>query len=210
MTTKAKENLKKLDADYEATLPGNKASTQDYYKLSSQVPDRFSKPDSFQGYGKRDPNPMYRTSANEYGCRQPTVHVMPQVRVLFPREKLIREKGGALFYTKGRREVHPLCPTLFGLFIYTIIRNLQEIPGFFFKFDWLPSVQTTWQPRGFFDFPPRGCHVASTCTMKQVVATWFLPHGNHVVYAMWTFTWFLPRSCHMETTWSDFYMVFAM
>ena len=81
MTTKAKENLKKLDEDYEATLPGNKASTQDYYKLSSQVPDRFSKPDSFQGYGKRDPNPMYRTSANEYGCRQPTVHVMPQVGV---------------------------------------------------------------------------------------------------------------------------------
>ena len=78
MTTKAKETLKKLDSDYEATLPGNDASTQDYYKLSAQVPDRFKQPDGFKGYGKHDQNPLYMTSSSDYGCRQPTVHVMPQ------------------------------------------------------------------------------------------------------------------------------------
>ena len=81
MSAKQNEAIKKqenLDKDYEATLPGNNACTTDYYKVGDKVPDRFRQPDKFKGYGKKDLHPMYITSSNEYGCRQPTVHAMPQ------------------------------------------------------------------------------------------------------------------------------------
>ena len=78
MSTKQKAKQVELDKDYEETLPGNNASTPQYYKVGDQVPERFRTPDSFKGYAKKEIHPMYMTSSNEYGCRQPTVHVMPQ------------------------------------------------------------------------------------------------------------------------------------
>ena len=76
-TVKKDETNEKLDMEYIETLPGKAAQTSDFYKVID-VPDRFDRPDSFKGYGKDKLHPMYITSTGEYGCRQPTVHVMPQ------------------------------------------------------------------------------------------------------------------------------------
>ncbi|XP_047122377.1 piercer of microtubule wall 1 protein isoform X1 [Hydra vulgaris] len=62
--------------DYEATLPGHGAKTSDYYQTES-LPNKFNNPDVFKGYGSKQSNPMYITSANEYGSHPPTVHTMP-------------------------------------------------------------------------------------------------------------------------------------
>jgi len=77
MSAKRAQDLQKLETEYKETLPGNNAKTSEFYKVND-VPERFDKPDEFKGYGKKEIHPMYMTSASEYGCRQPTVHVMPQ------------------------------------------------------------------------------------------------------------------------------------
>lgn len=53
------------------------AQTSEYYR-TSDIPNRFDNPEWFQGYGsKNTQHPMYRTSAADYGSKQPSVHTMP-------------------------------------------------------------------------------------------------------------------------------------
>jgi hypothetical protein len=35
--------------------------------------------DWWQGYSKKEPNPLYRTTAQDYGAEKPNVHTMPTV-----------------------------------------------------------------------------------------------------------------------------------
>ncbi|XP_010220051.1 PREDICTED: UPF0691 protein C9orf116 homolog [Tinamus guttatus] len=49
----------------------------DFYGVSERLPPRFEHPARFQGYRKKEPHPLYRTSNQSYGSRAPTVHEMP-------------------------------------------------------------------------------------------------------------------------------------
>ncbi|NXD09282.1 CI116 protein, partial [Nothocercus nigrocapillus] len=51
--------------------------TSDFYRVSDRLPSRFNHPSRFQGYRKKEPHPLYRTSNQSYGSRAPTVHEMP-------------------------------------------------------------------------------------------------------------------------------------
>ncbi|KAM7429191.1 hypothetical protein ABFA07_019923 [Porites harrisoni] len=62
--------------DFEKTKPGKGAITSDYYRTFN-IPERFDNPDWFQGYSTKKQNPMYMTSAMDYGSHRPTVHTMP-------------------------------------------------------------------------------------------------------------------------------------
>ena len=35
--------------------------------------------DWWQGYSKKEPNPLYRTTAQDYGAEKPNIHTMPTV-----------------------------------------------------------------------------------------------------------------------------------
>ncbi|XP_062522353.1 piercer of microtubule wall 1 protein-like isoform X2 [Corticium candelabrum] len=50
--------------------------TSDTYRTHN-LPERFDKPDCFQGYNTKQEHPMYRTSTSTYGGVSPTVHTVP-------------------------------------------------------------------------------------------------------------------------------------
>ena len=53
--------------------------TSDIYVVNN-IPDRFDNPEWFKGYGTSvSKNPMYRTTASDYGRLAPNVHTMPTV-----------------------------------------------------------------------------------------------------------------------------------
>jgi hypothetical protein len=35
--------------------------------------------DWWSGYSKKEPNPLYRTTAQDYGAEKPNIHTMPTV-----------------------------------------------------------------------------------------------------------------------------------
>lgn len=39
----------------------------------------MSSTDWWQGYSKKEPNPLYRTTAQDYGAEKPNIHTMPTV-----------------------------------------------------------------------------------------------------------------------------------
>ncbi|XP_009664111.2 piercer of microtubule wall 1 protein [Struthio camelus] len=57
--------------------PPRDPRTSDFYRVSDKLPARFNHPACFQGYRKKEPHPLYRTSNQTYGSRAPTVHEMP-------------------------------------------------------------------------------------------------------------------------------------
>ncbi|CAF4040985.1 unnamed protein product [Rotaria sp. Silwood1] len=50
--------------------------TSDYYR-TFDIPDRFNRPDIWQGYRKFELHPFYRTENQEYGAHKPEIHTMP-------------------------------------------------------------------------------------------------------------------------------------
>ncbi|CAF1248983.1 unnamed protein product [Rotaria sp. Silwood1] len=56
----------------------NDRRTSNYYR-TFDIPERFDRPDLWQGYKKVEPHPFYRTSNQEYGGYKPQVHTMPNV-----------------------------------------------------------------------------------------------------------------------------------
>ncbi|XP_067164996.1 piercer of microtubule wall 1 protein [Apteryx mantelli] len=57
--------------------PPRDPCTSDFYRVSDNLPARFNHPARFQGYRKKEPHPLYRTSNQTYGSKAPTVHEMP-------------------------------------------------------------------------------------------------------------------------------------
>ncbi|TPP61618.1 hypothetical protein FGIG_11747 [Fasciola gigantica] len=55
------------------------AKTSDYYTVAENLPKKFNEPDLFQGYERRQTNPLYRTTNAEYGRLKPNVHTMNAV-----------------------------------------------------------------------------------------------------------------------------------
>ncbi|XP_068714267.1 piercer of microtubule wall 1 protein-like isoform X2 [Montipora capricornis] len=69
--------MKEAESDeFEQTKPGKGAITSQFYRTTN-IPERFNNPDCFEGYSTKKQNPMYLTSAMEYGRHRPTVHTMP-------------------------------------------------------------------------------------------------------------------------------------
>uniref|UniRef100_A0A8B9PI53 Chromosome 9 open reading frame 116 n=1 Tax=Apteryx owenii TaxID=8824 RepID=A0A8B9PI53_APTOW len=65
------------------SAPPREPRTSDFYRVSDNLPARFNHPARFQGYRKKDPHPLYRTSNQTYGSKAPTVHEMPVLSSLF-------------------------------------------------------------------------------------------------------------------------------
>ncbi|CAF3301658.1 unnamed protein product [Rotaria socialis] len=63
-------------AQRNAAMTGEK--TSDKYRTFN-IPAKFENPDYWQGYSKKEPNPLYRTTAQDYGAEKPSVHSMPTV-----------------------------------------------------------------------------------------------------------------------------------
>ncbi|CAF1051915.1 unnamed protein product [Rotaria sordida] len=53
-------------------------STNNYYRTFN-IPERFNRPDLWQGYREVELHPFYRTTNQEYGAYKPEVHTMPNV-----------------------------------------------------------------------------------------------------------------------------------
>jgi len=51
------------------------SKTSDYYRTFN-IPERFENPEWFEGYERKTPHPLYRTTAQDYGLK-PNVHTMP-------------------------------------------------------------------------------------------------------------------------------------
>ncbi|CAF0810694.1 unnamed protein product [Adineta ricciae] len=52
--------------------------TSEHYRTFN-IPAKFDNPDWWQGYSKKEPNPLYRTTAQDYGAEKPNIHTMPTV-----------------------------------------------------------------------------------------------------------------------------------
>ncbi|CAF1165541.1 unnamed protein product [Adineta steineri] len=63
-------------AQRNAATSGDK--TSDQYRTFN-IPAKFDNPDWWQGYTKKEPNPLYRTTAQDYGAEKPNIHTMPTV-----------------------------------------------------------------------------------------------------------------------------------
>ncbi|KAF6025572.1 C9orf116 [Bugula neritina] len=50
--------------------------TSDVYRTFG-IPDRFENPEWFEGYTHKPVHPLYRTTAQDYGGKEPSVHTMP-------------------------------------------------------------------------------------------------------------------------------------
>ncbi|XP_060586191.1 piercer of microtubule wall 1 protein-like [Ruditapes philippinarum] len=50
--------------------------TSDYYRTKN-IPNRFDNPTWFKGYGGKPEHPMYKTTSNTIGQKNPSVHTMP-------------------------------------------------------------------------------------------------------------------------------------
>ncbi|CAF1278240.1 unnamed protein product [Adineta ricciae] len=63
-------------AQRNAATTGEK--TSEHYRTFN-IPGKFDNPDWWQGYSKKEPNPLYRTTAQDYGAEKPNIHTMPTV-----------------------------------------------------------------------------------------------------------------------------------
>ncbi|CAF4373161.1 unnamed protein product [Rotaria sp. Silwood2] len=63
-------------AQRNAAMTGEK--TSDQYR-TFDIPAKFDNPNWWQGYSKKEPNPLYRTTAQDYGAEKPNIHTMPTV-----------------------------------------------------------------------------------------------------------------------------------
>ncbi|KAI4899497.1 hypothetical protein NFI96_011498 [Prochilodus magdalenae] len=66
----------RVKTDLSSVDKNSSVRTSDVYRVDKNLPNRFNHPESFRGYSKKV-NPLYQTTNQSYGSKQPTVHEMP-------------------------------------------------------------------------------------------------------------------------------------